>query len=197
MRGRLRSLPRTQFTLDFYASAAADPSGYGEGQRWLGSIVVTTNSSGVYNFDELLREASTPGEFVTATATEEPAGNTSEFSEAEQVVGRTARARVARSSVARIASAEFVDAVRSRIASSTHELAGAIARGSSRRRDGAVLPATSDHQTGPVTFAVLDVVLAMKAGAATTPAISTTARLLDLLSDEELLELMRPLDSAM
>jgi titin len=44
--GTLNSVPNATFTLDFYASAAADPSGYGEGQRWLGSAVATTDPGG-------------------------------------------------------------------------------------------------------------------------------------------------------
>src|SRR5262249_46461916 len=49
--GHLNSTPNTTLTLDFYASASADPSGYGEGQRYLGSAQVTTDASGNANFD--------------------------------------------------------------------------------------------------------------------------------------------------
>ena len=48
--GTFHSTPGTTFLLDFYANAAADPSGYGEGQRWLGSATVTTDSSGNASF---------------------------------------------------------------------------------------------------------------------------------------------------
>ena len=79
MAGTLNSTANTTFTLDFYASAAADPSGFGEGARYLGSAVVTTDAGGNASFEVTLAAATTPGEVVTATATD-PAGNTSEFS---------------------------------------------------------------------------------------------------------------------
>ncbi len=79
--GTLRSTPGTSFTIDFYASAAADPSGLGEGERWLGSMVVTSNPAGIANFADVLPAATTIGEAVTATATD-ALGNTSEFSAA-------------------------------------------------------------------------------------------------------------------
>ncbi|MFH1918378.1 MAG: hypothetical protein ABIP48_00610, partial [Planctomycetota bacterium] len=82
--GTLNSTPVTEFTVDFYASATADPSGYGEGERWLGSTVVTTDASGNAGFDLFLASATTTGEVVTATATD-PGGNTSEFSAAISV----------------------------------------------------------------------------------------------------------------
>jgi hypothetical protein len=79
--GTVNSSANTTFTLDFYASAAADPSGFGEGARYLGSAVVTTDGSGNARFEVTLAAPTTPGEVVTATATD-PAGNTSEFSRA-------------------------------------------------------------------------------------------------------------------
>src|SRR5207302_6199745 len=77
----LNSTANTTFTLDFYASAAADPSGFGEGARYLGSALITTDASGNASFEVVLEARTTPGEVVTATATD-PGGNTSEFSRA-------------------------------------------------------------------------------------------------------------------
>jgi hypothetical protein len=77
--GTLNSSATTIFTLDFYASTVADPSGFGEGARYLGSAVVTTDSSGNARFDVTLAAATASSEVVTATATD-PDGNTSEFS---------------------------------------------------------------------------------------------------------------------
>jgi hypothetical protein len=82
--GSFNSTAYTEFTLDFYANTTADPSGFGEGERFLDSITVTTEGSGNANFDEFLPAATSPGEFITATATH-PDGNTSEFSGAEDV----------------------------------------------------------------------------------------------------------------
>ena len=79
--GDFNSTPNATFTLDFYASSEADLSGYGEGQRWLDSAVVTTDAAGNVSFDVVLAAATVSGEVITATATD-PDGNTSEFSNA-------------------------------------------------------------------------------------------------------------------
>ncbi|HUG90313.1 MAG TPA: hypothetical protein VML55_05745, partial [Planctomycetaceae bacterium] len=84
--GQLQSRPGTTYVIDFYASAAADASGFGEGERFLGSLTVTTNPAGIANFAGLLPAATTAGEVLTATATD-PVGNTSEFSAAVLVEG--------------------------------------------------------------------------------------------------------------
>ncbi|MEX1027026.1 MAG: hypothetical protein WD049_03325, partial [Candidatus Paceibacterota bacterium] len=78
--GTIQSTPNTPLTLDFYASASADPSGYGEGERWLASRTLTTDAAGDARYQYLLfAAATTTSELVTATATD-AAGNTSEFS---------------------------------------------------------------------------------------------------------------------
>jgi hypothetical protein len=82
--GTLNSAPNTTFTLDFYANAAADPSGFGQGQRWLGSATVTTDGSGIANFGVGGLAASVPGEWISATATG-PSG-TSEFGHDVQAI---------------------------------------------------------------------------------------------------------------
>jgi hypothetical protein len=68
------------YRVEFFASDAADPSGFGEGQRFLGFADVTTNS-GDSSFTVTLPAAVGAGQVVTATATD-PVGNTSEFSAA-------------------------------------------------------------------------------------------------------------------
>jgi hypothetical protein len=87
--GTLASAPNTTYVLDFYASAVRDPSGYGEGQQWLGFATVTTDAAGNASFDGTLPGSSTAGQWITATATD-PAGNTSEFSAALLASGLTA-----------------------------------------------------------------------------------------------------------
>jgi hypothetical protein len=77
--GTLNSTAGETFTLDFYASGAADPSGYGEGARYLGSATVSTDAAGNATFDVTLAAATVPNEWVTATATGS-FGSTSEFS---------------------------------------------------------------------------------------------------------------------
>lgn len=44
--GQFESTPASSFDIDFFASTVADSSGFGESQRFLGSISVTTNVSG-------------------------------------------------------------------------------------------------------------------------------------------------------
>src|SRR5262245_26392297 len=79
--GSLNSSANTAFTVDFYASAAADPTGFGEGARYLGSATVATDAGGNASYQVTLAAATTPGEVLTATATD-PTGSTSEFSAA-------------------------------------------------------------------------------------------------------------------
>ncbi len=78
VQGTLASRPGTTYQLDFFVSATADASGFGEGQRWLGSAPVTTDGAGNGAFSNAVG-AVTAGRFITATATD-PNGNTSEFS---------------------------------------------------------------------------------------------------------------------
>jgi hypothetical protein len=77
--GTLNSAASTSFTLEFFANAACDRSGNGEGQRPLGQIVVATDASGNIGFVANLSIQVPPGQLITATATD-PGGNTSEFS---------------------------------------------------------------------------------------------------------------------
>jgi PKD domain/RTX calcium-binding nonapeptide repeat (4 copies) len=78
--GHLNSKPSTTYTLDFYANSVADPSGFGEGQSYLGAATVTTDVNGdVHYFAVTVPGASVAGEVISATATD-PDGNTSEFS---------------------------------------------------------------------------------------------------------------------
>jgi hypothetical protein len=66
----------TSYLVDFYANAAPDPSGHGEGRTWLGSQVVSQiNASQTFMYQPV------PGEpFITATATSIGPEDTSEFS---------------------------------------------------------------------------------------------------------------------
>ncbi len=79
IQGTLDSNPNTAFTLDFYYSSEADPTGYGEGEYYLGEAAVTTDANGDAAFDVTLPAAIPPDQFVTATATHAD-GSTSEFS---------------------------------------------------------------------------------------------------------------------
>ena len=86
--GTMASAANTAYTIELFTNAAADPSGYGEGQVYRQTFAVNTNGSGNGTFAVTLPVALTPGSFVTATATD-TAGNTSEFSEARVVTANT------------------------------------------------------------------------------------------------------------
>lgn len=72
--------------LDFYANSSCDPSGYGEGQRYLGSTALTTSVGCDAIFDVTVSGRMSPGEVVTATATNE-FNTTSQFSACVPVQG--------------------------------------------------------------------------------------------------------------
>ncbi len=76
--GTLTSASSTLYRVEFF-SDAGDPSGFGEGRFFLGSMDVMTDSSGTMNFTAVLPMAAAPGRVISATATD-PSGNTSEFS---------------------------------------------------------------------------------------------------------------------
>jgi titin len=85
IQGSLASTPNTQFRIEFFANNICDASGSGEGLRFLGFDVVTTDPQGVANIATVLSEPVFASEFLTSTATviEGPSdfGDTSEFSE--------------------------------------------------------------------------------------------------------------------
>ncbi len=66
-------------TVDVFSNAAPDPSGYGEGQTYLGSFSFMTNSAGHADFSTTLPVTVQPGQYITTTAT---SFATSEFSKA-------------------------------------------------------------------------------------------------------------------
>ena len=82
--GTFNSVSSKQFQLEFFGDQAADSSGFGEGQSFMGSTVVATDGSGNAAFDVTFRFP-TGAQSLSATATD-PDGNTSEFSQAFQPV---------------------------------------------------------------------------------------------------------------
>jgi CSLREA domain-containing protein len=85
--GTLNSTANTSFRLEFFANREPDPSGHGEGERFLGSTQVITDGSGNASFS-FVSPTSFSGQYVSATATD-PANNTSEFSGVLFVAGQT------------------------------------------------------------------------------------------------------------
>jgi titin len=82
--GTLTSTPNTTFTLEIFANSVDDPSGSGE--RFLGSVQVTTDADGNASFTVTFDSAVDPGMFLTATATDSN-NNTSSFSASFEVAG--------------------------------------------------------------------------------------------------------------
>jgi parallel beta-helix repeat protein len=70
VRGMFTGETGKQYRLDFYASDASDPSGFGEGQHWLGFHKVQTDGLGEVRFSFRRNyPAATQGGYATATAT--------------------------------------------------------------------------------------------------------------------------------
>jgi hypothetical protein len=79
----LNSLPSITFRLQFFNNLVADPSGFGEGQQFLGETSVTTDGAGnavgsATFFLDPVNFITLP--FVSSTATNTSTGDTSEFS---------------------------------------------------------------------------------------------------------------------
>jgi hypothetical protein len=85
IRATLDSTPNTAFRIDFFGSPTCDPSGYGEGREFLGFALVNTDADGVIDFTTVTPDFPSPGEYVTATATNQISEDTSEFSNCVQV----------------------------------------------------------------------------------------------------------------
>lgn len=86
--GTLDASPNETFAVELFSNGAADPSGYGEGQIFLGVINVTTDSMCHGSFSTVIQVGTAAGSFITSTATD-ASGNTSEFSQALAVTCST------------------------------------------------------------------------------------------------------------
>ncbi|MEW6212611.1 MAG: HYR domain-containing protein, partial [Acidobacteriota bacterium] len=85
IQGTLNSTANTAFRVEFFSSSMCNfNTGFGEGKRFLGSSVVTTNGSGNASFNVSFPTSINSGSVVTATATN-PSGSTSEFSACSNV----------------------------------------------------------------------------------------------------------------
>jgi hypothetical protein len=84
--GSVMGDPSTELAVEFFANTICDPSGFGQGERYLDTATVTTDSGGLADFTVTLNQEVDPGQFITATATD-PAGNTSTFSNCQVVSG--------------------------------------------------------------------------------------------------------------
>jgi titin len=85
IRGSINTEANKTMRIEFFASHNADPSGHGEGTRYLGAITVEMGVENLAEFSVLFPSSGVQlGDVITATATDE-FGNTSEFSLARDV----------------------------------------------------------------------------------------------------------------
>ncbi len=84
--GTLNSTPNTTFDIDLYASSQCDPSGYGEGEVFLGFVTATTDDSGDASFEAQVNLPVPFSSYFTATAIDTSNGNTSEFSQCKRAL---------------------------------------------------------------------------------------------------------------
>jgi hypothetical protein len=77
--GTLNSTPNRTFLIDGYRNTTPDPSGYGQGQVYAGSVTITTGSDSNAVFS-LTTSGSFAGQYFSTTATDQTTGDTSEFS---------------------------------------------------------------------------------------------------------------------
>ena len=78
--GSLNSVATKDYRIEFFANESCDPSGCGEGERFLGFTTAQTSGDGDASFALVLDASVSNGESIAATATD-PDGNTSEFSD--------------------------------------------------------------------------------------------------------------------
>lgn len=82
--GTLQSAPQSIFFLEFFDNSVCNPSGFGEGESWLGVSNVSTDDTGYASFSLFFPTSVDPGKFLTATATSST-GDTSPFSQCVEV----------------------------------------------------------------------------------------------------------------
>ena len=83
--GQLATEPDSTYRVEFFSSAICDPSGFGQGETFLGAATVHSNAAGIAAINATL-PVSITDDFVSATATDS-LGNTSEFSPCALVGG--------------------------------------------------------------------------------------------------------------
>jgi hypothetical protein len=80
--GTLNSVASTSFRIEFFSNTSPDPTGYGQGQTYLGFTNIATDASGNASFTASGLAALPAGQdYLAATATNLTTGDTSEFSQ--------------------------------------------------------------------------------------------------------------------
>lgn len=86
IQGSFNSSALAPYQIDFYSNPVCGLSGFGEGQIFIGSTIVTTDSACNASFSASFSVAVSAGQFITATATDS-SNSTSEFSQCVTVIG--------------------------------------------------------------------------------------------------------------
>ena len=81
----LESQPSQTYQIDFYRNDSCDPSGFGEGQDYIGTVELTTDALGFAATQFSVAGLAASGDYITATATDVTNELTSEFSNCVQV----------------------------------------------------------------------------------------------------------------
>lgn len=68
--GTINSIANKQYRVEFFSNTAVDASGYGEGQEYLGSKIVTTDSAGDATFTATGLAPTSQGSIITSTASQ-------------------------------------------------------------------------------------------------------------------------------
>jgi Calx-beta domain len=88
IQGTFNSKANATFTIEFFSNTSCDPSGYGEGQSYLGKTTASTDSAGNVSVNTTLPVNVATGSYITSTATS-AREFTSEFSQCVQVTNAT------------------------------------------------------------------------------------------------------------
>lgn len=84
IQGTVAGVPSTTYRVEFFSNPVCDASGAGQGRIPLGSVSVATDSGGSGAFAAVESVGTTPGQVITATATN-AGGSTSQFSSCQPV----------------------------------------------------------------------------------------------------------------
>ena len=87
--GTLSSQPSKTYRIEFFANAACGPTGFGQGQTFIGSVNVATDGSGNATIGPVTLPVPAGQSVITSTATDPATSDTSEFSQCTAAVGTT------------------------------------------------------------------------------------------------------------
>jgi len=84
--GALSSQPSKAYRIEFYANAACGPTGFGQGQTFIGNTTVATDAAGNAAIGPIVLPVPAGQSVITATATDLTTNDTSEFSQCPAAV---------------------------------------------------------------------------------------------------------------